>query len=158
VLSFDPDLLTDSLQHMAAVEVPDSAQLRAHVGNLIGSQIETWANSLLYDRAAEASGAGAKFLDMFTRHLGVEPELAMAEAEKVLGGQMQCTLGGEYRYSENAGQWASTAWGGMTIPPPTMPLSYQAPLMSWFRGGSATVTQYPDRVVADAVIDIARKQ
>lgn len=158
VLSFDPNLLTSSLQHMAAVEVPDSAQLRAHVGNLIGSQIETWANSQLYDRAADASGAGAKFLDMFTRQLGVEPQSAMIEAEKVLGGKMQCTLGGEYRYSEKAGQWASTAWGGMTIPPPTMPASYVAPLMSWFRGGSATVTQYPDRVVADAVIDIARKQ
>jgi hypothetical protein len=29
--------------------------------------------------------------------------------------------------------------------------------MKWFRGTQASVTQYDDRVVADAVIDIARQ-
>ena len=40
-----------------------------------------------------------------------------------------------------------------TSPPP----GWAAPLLTWFRGANATVTQYDDRIVADMLIDIERK-
>ena len=41
--------------------------------------------------------------------------------------------------------------------PATAPAGYVAPLMQWLRGADASLTQYDDRVVTDAVIEVARK-
>ena len=156
ILSFYPDLLRASLSHLAAIDVEDSAQIRAHVGNLVGSRLEDWVNAQLYDRAAETSVAGANFLSMMTRQLHVAPEDAQQVAEQILGGRLQCSLGGEYQYLPELGRWTSTAWGGES-PPVIAPTDYVAPAMKWFRGADAAVTQYADRVVADVTIDVARQ-
>jgi hypothetical protein len=37
------------------------------------------------------------------------------------------------------------------------PADYVAPAMMWFRGANISVTQFDDRVVADAVINLARE-
>ena len=157
ILSFWPDLMQATLPHLAATEVDHPAQIRARANNLVGSQLEGWVNGQLYRRASEASRAGANFLSLLSRQLGVAPHDAMSIAETVLGMPLQCSLGGDYRFDEANGHWISTAWQG---PQPTVvaPADYVAPIMAWFRGADATVTQYADRLVADAVIDIARGQ
>jgi hypothetical protein len=156
VLSFQPDLIQASLPFLAAVEANDAAQIRGHVGNLKGSQIEGWVNSQLYDRARDSSVAGADFLSMLSRQLNVEPEAVSASAQQILGARLQCTLGGQYKLSPDSGRWTSTAWGGETAPP-SAPPQYTSPAMNWFRGGSFSFTQYTNRLVADAEIEIKRK-
>jgi hypothetical protein len=142
---------------MSATEVQDAAQIRLHVGNLNGSQLEGWVNGQLYDRARETSVAGANYLSMVSRQLRIEPDKVLEAAEQILAAQMQCTLGGTYQPSTvSPGRWVSTAWGGET-PPATAPAGYVAPLMEWLRGADASLTQYDDRVVTDAVIEVARK-
>lgn len=155
VLSFDHDLLLASLPHLAATEVDDSAQVRLHVGDVAGSQLQGWVNGQLYQRAAEASLAGANFLNMLTRQLGVESAAGLSTAEQVLGMSLQCSLGGEYQLDDASGRWMSTAWPG-DRPSPTAPADYVAPIMTWFRSADATLTQYADRLVADAVVEITR--
>jgi hypothetical protein len=89
--------------------------------------------------------------------LRIEPSQVRAVAEEILAAEMQCTLGGTYQPStESVGRWVSTAWNG-EAPPETPPPGYVAPLMKWFRGVDARLTQFDDRVVADAVIEMARK-
>ncbi len=156
VISFQPEILQASLAHMSAAEAQDSAQVRLHVGNLSGSQLEGWVNGELYDRARDTSLAGANYLSMLSRQLRIEPDKVLEAAEQILSAQMQCTLGGTYQPSTiSSGRWISTAWGGET-PPATPPAGYVAPLMAWLRGADASLTQYDDRVVADAVIEVAR--
>lgn len=156
VLSFQPEILNATLPVLAAEEVDDIAQARAHVGNLRGSQLEGYFNSLLYDRSATTSLAGAEFLESLTNQLNVPPSSASNEAAKILGGSVQCTLGGQYQAITES-EWASTAWGdGLNQPASFPPAGYQAPILQWFRGLDAKVTQYPNRLVADAVIDVAR--
>ncbi len=156
ILAFDPAVLQASIPHIAAVDVVDSAQVRLHVGNLVGSQLEDYVNGLLYSRADDTSSAGAAFLDLMTRQLNVSPEQALAAADDILGGQLQCSLGGEYIYRADLGHWTTTAYQG-ALAPGQVPPGYVAPLMVWFRGMDATLTQYPDRLVTDAVIDVARQ-
>lgn len=166
ILSFDPALLSDTVTQLAAEEVSDSAQVRAHVGNLHGSRLEGWVNEFLYRRAATSSAAEADFLTSLSEQLGVAPERALAQARLILGGDVQCVLGGEYRLSSMgrdgsaaAPHWRSTAWGaGNDAPPAYPPARYEAPLMGWFRGADGTLTQHPNRLVADLVIEIARDQ
>jgi len=175
ILSFQPDLLNATVGQLAAEEVSDSAQLRAHIGNLRGSQLEGWTNEFLYQRAAVTSAAGADFLASLSGQLGVAPKDALEQSKRILGGDVQCPLGGEYRPAAgnpNAGNlnanliddaasapWTSTAWGENTIAPPTLPpVGYEAPILHWFRGAEATLTQYSNRLVADAVIEIARER
>lgn len=156
ILSFQPSVLQASVPFIAATEVDDSAQIRAHVGNLAGSQLEGWVNGQLYDLASESSRAGANFLSMLTRQLKVPPQEAQVQAERILGSNLQCSLGGTYEYSPTTNRWISTAWQGES-PPTVAPEDYVAPAMTWFRGADATLTQFADRVVVDAVANIARK-
>jgi hypothetical protein len=156
VLSFQPEVLQATLPELAAVDAEDLAQVRLRAGNLRGSQIEGWFNAQLYERAREGSIAGANFLGMLSRQLNVAPNEAMDRAEQVLGARLQCPLGGTYRYDPSAERWTSDAWsGGMPslLPPP----NYMAPALNWFRGANASLTQYQDRLVADAIIDIERQ-
>ncbi len=156
ILSFQPDVLQASLPFLGAIDVADSAQVRMQVGNLNGSQIENWVNAQLYDLTSAGSAAGANFLGMLSRQLAVDPSQTGSASERILGAQVQCTLGGEYQYDPQIAHWSSTAWRGDTLPA-VAPTGYVAPVMQWFRGSNATVTQYEDRIVADAVIDIQRK-
>lgn len=163
ILSFQPEILNQTVPQIAAEEVSDSAQVRAHIGNLRGSELEGWVNEYLYQRASATSAAGADFLASLSNLLGCAPENAIEQANLILGGEVQCALGGTYQAlphiaGSSAGpHWVSTAWGeGNRVPPSMPPLSYQAPIMQWFRGADATVTQYANRLVADAVIEIAR--
>ncbi len=164
ILSFDPALLTATVTQLAAEEVSDSAQVRAHVGNLHGSRLEGWVNEFLYQRAAASSVAEADFLTSLSEQLGVAPEHALAQARLILGGDVQCVLGGEYQsnpvdraVSAATPRWRSTAWGaGNDVPPAYPPANYEAPVMRWFRGADGMLTQYPNRLVADLVIEIAR--
>ncbi len=121
-----------------------------------GSQIEGWANAQLYERARSGSVAGANFLSLLTRQLGVDPTSANESATRILGANLQCTLGGQYQYSEPAGRWVSEVWNG-DVAAEEAPADYEAPVMKWFRGATASLTQYDDRVVADLTVDVARQ-
>ncbi|TWT65514.1 hypothetical protein [Crateriforma conspicua] len=156
VLSFYPDLLQASLPHMGAIEVDDRAQVRAHIGDLSESLLKHWVNDQLYQRAAVGSQSGANFLNLLSRQLRVAPEQAKPSAELILGGPLQCPLGGRYEHSPTHHQWVSTRWSNRSAAD-TMPDDYVAPIMQWFRGADAKLTQYDDRVVVDAVVDVARQ-
>ncbi len=155
VLSFQYDLLVATLPHLTVTEAEEPAQVRAFVKNLVGSQMEGWVNEQLYKRARQASLSGTEFLDVFSSQLKVED--APAAAEQVLNARLQCPLGGHYLATEEGGavQWVSTAWGS-DVPSLLPPEDYLAPLLTWFRGLQANLTQYPDRAVVDATIDTER--
>lgn len=155
ILSFWPDILQNSLPFLEAVDVENEAQIRVRLGSLQGSQLERWANERLYTRARDGSVAGASFLSLLTRQLGVSKNDVQRVAEQVLGSPLQCGLGGDYRYSERSSRWISDAWNSETASV-VAPIDYVAPAMKWFRGGTADVTQLQDRLYADIVLDIAR--
>lgn len=164
ILSFDPGLLAATIPQLAAEEVNDSAQLRAHVGNLHGSQLEAWVNEFLYRRASVSSLAEADFLASLTEDLGVAPDKALEQARLILGSDVQCVLGGKLEpIPPNPAapgaptRWRSTAWGmNNEVPPAYPPTDYEAPILNWFRGANGTLTQYPNRLVADFVLEISR--
>ena len=155
VLSFQPEVLEGSLPFLEAMEAPDAATVRGRVGSLLGSQLEGWVNDQLYQRAARSSLAGAEFLDLLCEQLRVPPENALETAALVIDDPLQCSLGGEYKFDTASHRWVSTAWAG-EFPAKAPPKGYIAPLLHWFRGGEFKMTQYSDRLVADAVVTVAR--
>ncbi len=156
IVSFQPELLEATLPHIAAIDVPDPAQARVHVGNLAGSQLSNWVNSQLYSRADETSRAGASFLNLLSQQLKVPPDQVTQAARDVLGTELQCSLGGDYVFDKDVQHWTSTSYLG-NLSSGQVPAGYVAPFMVWFRGMDATLTQYADRLVADTVIDVARR-
>lgn len=157
VLSFQPEVLNSTLPFLEATEVDEAATVRGRVGSLLGSRLEGWVNNQLYQRAARSSAAGAEFLNSLQQQLHVSPENVAETAARVLGSPLQCSLGGEYRYDELDRRWVSTAWSG-DAPLPVPPENYTAPLLLWFRGGEFTLSQFSDRLVADGVITVARRE
>ena len=156
VLSFQSDVLNGALPFLEAKDVDDLATARMRIGSLKGSQLEGYVNDQLYRRAAVSSEAGANFLNLLSRQLKVPPEGALTTANDILGNRLQCPLGGEYQYSQTSARWISTAWNG-PVPPPRVPDSYVSPVLNWFRGAEATMTQYADRLVADAAVTVKRQ-
>ena len=156
ILSFQPEVITQSLPFLAANEAPNPAQIRANIGDLNGSQLETWANAQLYARARISSVATAQFLDSITHQFQLRPDEVLFTVKGIVGADVQCSLGGQYEWSEQRGQWQSTAWNG-PVASPTAPADYIAPAMNWFRGANVSVTQLEDRVIADAIINLARE-
>ncbi|NNE00169.1 MAG: hypothetical protein HKN47_22850 [Pirellulaceae bacterium] len=157
VISFQPDVLQASLPFLQAVDVNDLATVRMRIGSLTGSKLENWVNDQLYRRASVSSAAGANFLNLLTRQLSVDSAGALEAAEDILGSELQCPLGGQYEYSESFGRWISSAWRA-SMPDRSMPPGYVAPAMTWFRGAEATLTQYADRLVADAALTVKRQK
>src|SRR6056297_233040 len=156
VLSFQQDILTQTLPELAAVQTDNDAQVRLHVGNLVDSKLENWVNDQLYQQAAKMSQAGAAFLKRVTYELKLPPDAAQQAASELLGGELVCPLGGEYQWAETdrGQQWVSTAWNQDTAAPPEhAPETYTSPVLTWFRGLSAQLAQYDDRLVVDATVD-----
>lgn len=156
ILSFQQEVITSSLPFLAAIDAKDSAQIRANIGNLNGSQIEGWVTEQLYERARSSSVATARFLDLISEQFRVPPNQVPDAVRRILGADVQCTLGGTYDYSSEAGHWVSSAWKGPQAPE-NAPAGYVAPAMTWFRGANASVTQLEDRLLADANLIIQRK-
>ena len=156
ILSFQPAVITQSLPFLAATDVPNPAQIRANIGDLNGSQLEDWANGQLYARSRISSVATAQFLDSITRQFQLTPDEVFVTVKSILGADVQCSLGGQYEWSEQRGQWQSTAWKGPSASP-IAPADYVSPAMKWFRGANISFTQFDDRVIADAIITLARE-
>src|SRR5690606_9841245 len=116
----------------------------------------------LFQRTAAASRAGADLLGLLTRQLKVDRQEAPRVARDLLGGELQDPLGGRYMLAahplslEGSQHWVSTSWNQGEVPE-VPPAGYLAPVLSWFRGGRANLTQYDDRIVADVVIDVQRQ-
>ena len=154
VISFQPNVLRSSLPHLAAVDSNHTAQLRLRIGDLGGSRLKDWVNQQLYQRASESSAAGAGYLDLLTQSLPIKPESALYVAEEILDGKIQCTLGGEYQLTVDSEKvWTSTAWDDRT-PPEEAPENYQTPILRWFHGAQARLTQLDDRLIADIILDL----
>ena len=156
ILSFQPEVITQSLPFLAATDVPNPAQIRANIGDLNGSRLERWANGQLYIRSRISSVATAQFLDSITRQFQLPPDEVLSTVKRILGSDVQCSLGGQYQWSESRGEWQSTAWNG-PLASPTAPADYVAPAMKWFRGATVSVTQFDDRLIADAIVNLARE-
>lgn len=156
VVSFHPDVLAGSLPHLAAMDSQESAQIRLKIGDLGGSQLRSWVNEQLYQRASESSSAGAAYLDLLAKSMPIQHEDAMRVAEEVLDGKIQCTLGGEYQLSSSdPAVWISSAWNGEEAPN-DIPGQYQAPVLRWFHGVKAWLTQLNERLVVDFTLDLER--
>ena len=155
VLSFQPEILVATLPFLEAMDAEKPANIRANIGDLAGSKLEGWVNRQLYLRAAESSAAGTNFLNMLSRQLQVEPEQATTVARKILGADLQCSLGGELKF-DDTNRWTTTALQGGRVTE-EVPAGYVAPIMTWFRGLDATLAQYSDRLLVDATIDVKRK-
>ncbi|XZE52135.1 hypothetical protein SH139x_003817 [Planctomycetaceae bacterium SH139] len=158
IVSFLPEIITNSVPYLAIVEAEQPAQVRLHVDNLQGTRLEAWINNQLYLRSHRASIAGARLLDTLTSQLRVPAAEAAKVTSVLLDADLQCPLGGSYRLAATpvGPRWSSSAVNGTEAV--EVPVGYLAPVLSWFRGTSGRLTQYDQRLVADLLIDMATDQ
>lgn len=156
MLSFQQDILIDSLPDLAVADTDDEAQVRLHIQNLAGTELEGWVNGQLYKQASQMSLAGAAFLNRLSTQLRMAPDQAEAMDSWLLAGDLACPLRGTYTFEKTrrGERWVSSAWDSKTaLPAVQVPADYQAPMLAWFRGLQANLTQYEDRLVFDATLD-----
>jgi hypothetical protein len=166
VMSFDRSILESCAMYMRVAAANDYAQGRLRIGDVSRSKVASLFNSLNFRQAAQATRGNLLLLDSMQQQLGVTPEQARTRTEALLDAKLQCTLGGEYQFSD--GRWTTSAWpDSIRLAPNTTPSSigfdslhtvapegYQASWLQWFRGAQLHLTQLPERLIIVGEIDM----
>lgn len=153
LIGTNPEVLNEASQHLAIEETESEAQIRVHVADMSQSKLRTWFAALDFQRAYQTSMGNTKLAHALNQQLGVPQSKTMETAEKILGVDLVCALGGEYQLYEDHGRtfWGSTHWP-LLSDDSTPEGPFASPLMAWFRGLDADVTLLPDRVTANATV------
>ncbi|QDT55968.1 hypothetical protein Pan44_40170 [Caulifigura coniformis] len=152
--SFREQALKELTPGLSISEGERPAQLRLKIGDLGQSKLATLLRAGLYQLEREASRANARSLNSYTTQFKVEEAGALSAAAEVLGANLVCPLGGEYRrdppdYQFSTHQpWYSTAWPAPKEPWKEtpfferlslshlheVPASYDPKLLKWVKG------------------------
>jgi len=152
--SFREQALRELTPGLSVSEGVRPAQLRLKIGDLGKSKMAPLLRAGQYQLEREASLANARSLDSYTTQFKVDEAGALSAAAEVLGANLVCPLGGEYRrdppdYQFSTHQpWYSTAWPASERPWKVtpfferlsvselreVPASYDPKLLKWVKG------------------------
>lgn len=156
LFSFKQQVLYEVGGQLAMVQVPRPAQAWFYLDDLVGAQYEQVASSYGYARTRDTSATASRFMNSLIEQLHVPGKEAYDLANRLVGGEFICPLGGDYVLLDTpAGNqlWASTAAAPSNqfllteIPP-----NYQFPLLEWFRGMQAEVFRGDDSL--DLLVEV----
>ncbi|MCA9170859.1 MAG: hypothetical protein KDB23_24455 [Planctomycetales bacterium] len=157
LIGFDPQVLDTAARDLSMAEAESPAQIRIHIADVTQSRIKTWFAALDFQRAYQTSIGNTHLLNAMQQQFGLAPDEALATAESILGVELVCALGGEYKLTElpmlDQPFWASTHWPEMRSDP-SDPGQFAAPIMAWFRGLNAEVSLLEDRVTGRATLEV----
>lgn len=156
LIGFHPELLDQVRSQLKPTTTDEMAIGRLSITDLTDADVGTWVNELYLDRALTISDGNARFLHRLSEQFGLPRQEAPAVAQRVLGAEMVDTLGGEYVLTgaeEGPGIWrSSVAWEK-----PVSEIEFQAPVLEWFRGATATLSERDSALWLHADIDMQRK-
>jgi hypothetical protein len=166
VISFNRSIIDSCALHLQVAPAQDYAQGRLKIRDLSKSKVASLFNTLSFRQAAQTTRGNLLLLDSMQQQLGVPPEQAKIRAEQLLDAKLQCTLGGEYLFTDD--RWMTTAWpNAIRLAPNTNPSTigfdslhtvapddYQASWLQWFRGAQIHLTQLPERLVVVGELDM----
>ncbi len=158
VLAFDRRRLENLRPSLAVVPSERPAQFRLRVGDIAHSNLRGWINSFYYQQGWESSLANVRFIHMLSQQFGIPIDSSLAAAEEILDVKLICPLKGSYELIQTDSQrhlWRSSSWP--SFGDPQIPVGFQAPPLSWFRGMSLDVYQRDSQFVVHGFIDIERQ-
>ena len=166
ILSFDPQILSTALPHLAAVQADREIQLQIEVGNVVGSQLEAWINQQLYERSKDSCRNTLQLLQTVTTQLHVPPSQTINAVERIFDQTPVRCLDGKLVYDDARQHWVAAGsqpvGSGDAVTqqalPVIAPASYRAPILKWFRGGQAALTEAPNRLILDAEVDLEHQR
>ncbi|MBN1852767.1 MAG: hypothetical protein JW829_08580 [Pirellulales bacterium] len=162
VFSFKRDVLEEVTPHLAMIERERPAQIRLRIEDLTGKDLAGLVHAFGYQQARKASASGSRFMNSLTRQLHVAPAECKAVAEEILGGTLQCPLGGTYQPIEYPG--GMPVWVSDALPPENqftfmqVPDDYTFPLLTWFRGITGELNLTGDALSAHIELDVQNKE
>jgi hypothetical protein len=159
--STDPDVLADVTPRFRIVEAERPAQLWVQLGDLNRSELSALINGYGYFRARQITGGNLRFLHRLTTQLGVAPQNGQTAAADLLGGQLTCALGGEFKLDQPRGgpaTWFSTAWDRDASRLITaVPRGFTTPPLDWLRGAELDAALTPQELSAHAIVVMQRR-
>jgi hypothetical protein len=133
--STDPNVLADVTPRFRIVPAERPSQLWLRLGDLNRSELAELINGFGYFRARQVTGGNLQFMHRLTSQLGVKPAQSRSVAEDLVGAQLVCALGGDYKFDPPRGGWFSTAWDRNASRLITqVPPGFTTPPLDWLRG------------------------
>lgn len=156
LIGFHPEVLDRVRAQVEPTTTDKMAIGHLSIIDLSDADVGTWVNGLYRDRALVISDGNARFLHRLSEQLGLPRQEAPAVAARVLDAELVDTLGGEYvliGQEEGPGIWRSS----VTLEKPIEEIAFQAPVLDWFRGMTATLSERDSALWLHAEIDMERK-
>ncbi|HEV7279505.1 MAG TPA: hypothetical protein VGN57_04760 [Pirellulaceae bacterium] len=156
VVGFHPELLDRVRGQIRPTTSEQMAIGHLSIQDLTDADVGTWVNALYLDRALTISDGNARFLHRLSEQFGLPRQEAPAVAERILGAELVDTLGGEYVLfgaEEGPGIWRSS----ITLEKPMSEIEFHAPVLDWFRGATATLSERDAALWLHTEIDMERK-
>lgn len=163
LLSFHKEILDSASRQMEIEQDSDSAQIRVALADLYGSQLAEWVDQLWWEQGWKSSRANAAFLDALNQQFNIPIQECQALANKILNGQIQCPLGGQYYNPSDLNEdsptdyWRSTAWQRSSFgrdQKPIAPTDYSAPWIQWLRNARLHVTQQQSSLSVVGLVNV----
>ena len=155
VLSFQRPVLEKVTGQMHFEQADTAAQVRVEVADLTETQLAGLIHQISYSRALQSSAGNARFLHTLSQQFQIDRAQAPSAARRLLDVKLLCALGGQYELSEHPSglsTWLSDAWPKSA--PVEVPDDYRAPLLVWFRGLDAELSQLEDKIVLHVETDM----
>jgi hypothetical protein len=164
-LSYDRSVLEEVTPNTKWIETDLApAQVRLHVGHLAESQLADWLAAAARERCQRASLRNVRLMNAFISQLAVAGPEARRHAEKLVGAQLICALGGDYQWqaaSDNVnaetGRWISSAWSADPGELVEAPHDTQPAVLGWCNGLDADLTQNKQGFVVHATLLMRRQ-
>ncbi len=156
-LSFDYATLENVTPHLKSEDAETPAQVRARIGDLSQSRLDSWINTITYQRAIQTTMGNIRLLNSLSLQLQVPRAKALEEAERLLGVKLTCSLGGKYALNEKDGEIKS--WTTSKLPSDgvlRVPEDYTSSILVWFRGANVELTKADGRMNIHAHLDMQR--
>jgi hypothetical protein len=158
IFSFNRDVLAEVAPQLAMIPAERPAQIRVHVDDLSDKLIASTVTAFGYAEARRTSASGSRFMNSLSTQLHVPPAECRELAELLVAGRFDCPLGGDYALIEEPGH--APLWSSTAVTPSNrfllteIPIHYEMPFLTWFRGVSAEVTREDDVLGLHAEINM----
>lgn len=137
VLARDRGMRCEAADELTLEFAPNTSQIQLRVKDVNQANIGPYLHAVSWETGRRQSGENSAWLSRLAATLKFDVSQTRRHVEQLLGGELQCPLGGNYaviREGETS-QLVSDVWGQASrFNETAVPVGYRLPFLAWMRG------------------------
>lgn len=136
LMAHDGRLRHETLQDLGTEYVLPASQIQFRLRDVNEAKVGPYLHAVSWEAGRRLSGENAAWLARFAATTKLDLAETCDRVEQILGGELQCPLGGKYEFRDGpTPHFASSAWGHASrYEESAVPADYRLPFLAWMRG------------------------